>query len=468
MIFEISPANESMIKVIGVGGGGSNAVNYMFQKGINGVNFIVCNTDQQALDNSAVPTKITLGPNLTGGRGAGAKPEVGKKATIESEDEIRSLLMNGTQMVFVTAGMGGGTGTGGAPVVAKIAKELGILTVAIITEPFSFEGKSKKDKATQGIEDLRENIDSLIIISNDKVREIYGNLSFTEAFNQADDIVATAAKGISEIITKPGLINVDFEDVKTVMMNSGVAIMGIGKASGQNRALQSIENALNSPLLNDNDIYGARGILLYIASGAQEITLDEITQITEYVQNAAGNNTEVIWGVLNDDSLQDEVSVTLIATGFNTGITKKVEKQSTAERIVHNLGSMPSSTIPSQSVQQATVSSIVKENIPVQPVSLFEKVENNLEEMSTQDTANMSVDKDWLRKKVNVEKSNDPSYVEAMEHEPAFQRKRIQFLNTPYSSQPLTSKFSITKLHTEDVALETDITRNKFLDEKPD
>lgn len=467
MIFEISPANESMIKVIGVGGGGSNAVNYMFQKGISGVNFIVCNTDQQALDNSPVPTKITLGPNLTGGRGAGAKPEIGKKATIESEDEIRSLLMNGTQMVFVTAGMGGGTGTGGAPVVAKIAKELGILTVAIITEPFSFEGKSKKEKAIQGVEDLRENIDSLIIISNDKVREIYGNLSFTEAFNQADDIVATAAKGISEIITKPGQINVDFEDVKTVMVNSGVAIMGIGKASGQNRALQSIENALNSPLLNDNDIYGARGILLYIASGAQEITLDEITHITEYVQNAAGNNTEVIWGVLSDSSLEDEVSVTLIATGFNTGILKKTEKQVKSEKIVHSLGSQPSANYTSQPIQQPLSNTIVKEDIPIQPineVTLFDKSEDS----SVIDNPNMAVDKEWLRKKVSVEKTNDPAYVEAMEHEPAFQRKRIQFLNTPYSSQPLSSKFSITKLHTEDVALDTDITRNKFLDEKPD
>lgn len=463
MIFEISPANESMIKVIGVGGGGSNAVNFMYKQGIDGVNFIVCNTDQQALDNSPIPTKIQLGPSLTGGRGAGAKPEIGKKATLESEDEIRALLANGTQMVFVTAGMGGGTGTGGAPVVAKLAKEMGILTVGIVTEPFSFEGKTKKDKANQGIEELRENVDSLIIISNDKVREIYGNLSFTEAFNQADNIVATAARGISEIITKPGLINVDFEDVKTVMQNSGVSIMGIGKAEGQNRAILAIEDALNSPLLNENDIYGAKGILLYIASGEQEITLDEITQITEFVQNASGNNTEVIWGVLNDTTLSSEVTVTLIATGFTTGNIKKSERAAAPEKIVHTLNAA-SNNINIVASNTNLTKEIIPNNtqlntIQQTPKVIEEKEENHLTSLQ------QDVEKDWLKNSVNIEKTNDPNYIETIAQEPAFQRKRVQFLNTPYSSKP-TSKYSITKLQTADY--DTDITRNRFLDEKPD
>jgi cell division protein FtsZ len=262
MFFDIQPEDESLIKVIGVGGGGNNAVNFMYKQGIEGVNFIICNTDQQSLANSEVPNKIQLGPSLTGGRGAGAKPEVGKEATIESEEEIRKAIGHNTQMVFVTAGMGGGTGTGGAPIVAKIAKDMGILTVGIVTVPFSFEGKSKRDKANAGLAELSQHVDSLIVISNNKLREIYGNLSLTAAFSHADNILTTAARGISEIITKPGLVNVDFEDVKTVMMNSGVAIMGVGVAEGEGRATKAIDAALASPLLDENDIYGSRGIFV--------------------------------------------------------------------------------------------------------------------------------------------------------------------------------------------------------------
>lgn len=316
----------SIIKVIGIGGGGNNAVNFMYGLGITGVNFVVCNTDAQALEKSPVPTKIQLGPSLTDGRGAGAIPEIGKAATLESEEEIRAILSKNTKMCFVTAGMGGGTGTGGAPVVARIARELGILTVGIVTVPFEFEGKSKRDKANNGLEELKENVDAIIVISNNKLKEIYGNLSLTDAFSQADNILATAAKGISEIITKPGLVNVDFEDVKTVMKNSGVAIMGSGSASGENRALKAIDAALTSPLLSDNDIYGARGILLYINSGATEVTMDEVSQITSLVQQAASNDTELIWGICHDETLGDEIHVTLIATGFQTGVTNQTKK----------------------------------------------------------------------------------------------------------------------------------------------
>ncbi|MEZ5024203.1 MAG: cell division protein FtsZ [Chitinophagales bacterium] len=336
IVFDMPEEQSSIIKVIGVGGGGSNAVNYMFEQGIKGVNFVICNTDSQALEMSPVLNKIQLGPTLTNGRGAGAMPEVGKNATIESEEEIRDLLSINTKMVFVTAGMGGGTGTGGAPEVAKIAKDLGILTVGIITVPFDFEGKRKKEKADNGIEEMRKNVDALIVISNNKLRDIYGNLSLTEAFGNADSILSTAAKGISEIITKSGLINVDFEDVKTVMQNSGVALMGTGKASGEDRAIKAVDAAMSSPLLSDNDIHGAKGILLNITSGSEEIRMDEVTLITEYVQQAAANETEIIWGVCYDDTLESEIAVTLIATGFEGNKIEKLAEQP-KQRIVHNL-----------------------------------------------------------------------------------------------------------------------------------
>jgi cell division protein FtsZ len=345
----------SIIKVIGVGGGGNNAVNYMYEQGITGVNFVICNTDAQALEMSPIPNKIQLGPTLTNGRGAGSVPEVGRNATLESEDEIRDLLSINTRMVFVTAGMGGGTGTGGAPVVARIARELGILTVGIVTIPFEFEGKRKREKADHGLLEMKKNVDAMIVISNNKLRDIYGNLSLTDAFGNADSVLATAAKGISEIITKSGLINVDFEDVKTVMVDSGVALMGTGLASGDNRAIQAVDAAMSSPLLNDDDIRGAKGILLNITSGTEEIRMDEVTQITEYVQQAAANETEIIWGVCYDDTLEDEIAVTLIATGFEgNGISgRKTEKP----RITHVLGSektgpdaydMPSPTDPEE------------------------------------------------------------------------------------------------------------------------
>ncbi len=318
MKFDLPKDQSSIIKVIGVGGGGSNAVNYMYSQGIKGVDFIVCNTDQQALDISPVPTKIQLGATLTEGRGAGSIPDMGRNAAIENLDEIKTILSKNTKMVFITAGMGGGTGTGAAPVIAATAKELGILTVGIVTIPFAFEGKKRKQQAEQGIEEMRRSVDTLIIVCNDRLREMYGNLSLTQAFSHADDVLTTAAKGIAEIITVTGSINVDFEDVRTVMTNSGVALMGSATSEGENRAIKAIEAALNSPLLNDNNIEGAHYVLLNITYGNQEIHMDEVVEITDYIQETSGNTAEVIWGHGKDESLGDKINVTIIATGFKT------------------------------------------------------------------------------------------------------------------------------------------------------
>lgn len=334
--FERFEKRDSIIKVVGVGGGGSNAVNHMFKQGIQGVEFMICNTDAQALDISPVPIKIQLGSSLTDGRGAGSVPEVGKNAAIENIDEIRQLLSDKTKMLFITAGMGGGTGTGAAPVIAAIAKELGILTVAIVSIPFAFEGRKRKLQAESGLDELRRNVDTLLVISNDKLRELHGNLKLSEAFAKADNILTDAAKGIAEIITVTGYVNVDFEDVKTVMKDSGVAIMGTGKASGENRALKAVEMALTSPLLNDSNIKGARNILLYMASGSEEIEMDEVSEITDYIQEEAGLTAEIIWGNGYDEKMGDEISVTVIATGFETnspversltGTHREVEKK---------------------------------------------------------------------------------------------------------------------------------------------
>lgn len=319
MLFEFAKERASIIKVIGVGGGGSNAVNHMFKQGIKGVDFMVCNTDAQALEISPVPNKIQLGPSLTEGRGAGSMPEVGKNAAIENLDEIRKILENNTKMVFITAGMGGGTGTGAAPIIAALAREMGILTVGIVTVPFTFEGKKRKNQADIGLEELKSNVDTLLIICNDKLRDMYGNLKLSEAFAKADDILTVAAKGIAEIITVTGYINVDFEDVKTVMKESGVAIMGSAIAEGEDRAIIAIEQALTSPLLNDTNIHGARHILLNVASGvSSEVRMDEIDTITDYIQREAGLTAELIWGNCIDESLGDKISVTIIATGFKT------------------------------------------------------------------------------------------------------------------------------------------------------
>ncbi len=313
--FDMPKNQSSIIKVVGVGGGGSNAVNHMFRQGIKGVDFIICNTDAQAMESSPVPTKIQLGEK---GLGAGSIPSVGKESAYQKIDQIREILEKNTQMLFITAGMGGGTGTGAAPVIASVARELGILTVGIVTIPFTFEGKKRKFQADEGIAELRKYVDTLLIICNDKLRELCGDLKLSEAFNKADDILTTAAKGIAEIITVTGYINVDFEDVRTVMSNSGKAIMGYARAEGENRATEAVKAALASPLLNDNDIEGASNVLLYITSGQEEISMDEVTEITDYIQQEAKSQAEIIWGNGYDDTLGNQISITIIATGFDT------------------------------------------------------------------------------------------------------------------------------------------------------
>nr|MBS0037942.1 cell division protein FtsZ [Saprospiraceae bacterium] len=317
MNFDFPKEEHSIIKVIGVGGGGSNAVNHMYDQGIVGVDFAICNTDNQAMEISKVPIQIQLGPTLTDGRGAGSKPEIGEQACLESLEDVKRFLQMNTKMLFITAGMGGGTGTGAAPVIAQAAKEMGILTVGIVTVPFKFEGKVRCDHANKGLEKLKENVDALIIISNNKLREIYGNLELSRAFANADNILTTAAKGIAEIITVPGFINVDFEDVNTVMRDSGVAIMGAAVAEGENRARKAIDMALNSPLLEESDIRGAQQILLNISCGEKEVTMDEICEITDYIQAEAGEDANLIWGNCYDKTLGEKISVTLIATGFD-------------------------------------------------------------------------------------------------------------------------------------------------------
>ena len=332
MQFEMLKDKSSIIKVIGVGGGGGNAVNHMYLSGITGVDFIICNTDAQALESSPIPNKVQLGASLTEGMGAGSIPEVGKNSAIENIDDIKAMLGSTTKMLFITAGMGGGTGTGASPIIAKAAKELDILTVAIITTPFSFEGKRRRLQADEGMEELKKYVDSYLVISNDRLREIFGNLTLGSAFGQADDILTTAAKGIAEIITVPGYINVDFKDVRTVMKDSGVAIMGSFAAEGEDRALQAVEGALASPLLKDNEIEGARYILLNISSGLREVTMDEVSIITDYIQEKAGLSADLIWGNCTDESLSDKLSVTIIATGFQTS-EERVHEEKNKKKI---------------------------------------------------------------------------------------------------------------------------------------
>lgn len=314
--FEKKPA--SIIKVIGVGGGGGNAVNHMYRLGIRDVDFIVCNTDSQALANSPVPNRVHLGSSLTEGRGAGNKPEIGRQAATENIEDVTKVLQSNTKMVFITAGMGGGTGTGGAPVIAGLCRELGYLTVGIVTIPFRNEGKRRISQAIEGIREMEQYVDSLLVINNERIREMYGDFPISQAFAKADDVLATAAKGIAEIITVPGYINVDFADVETVMRESGVAIMGTGFAEGENRAITAAEMALNSPLLNNNNIRGARNILLNVTSGDHEVTMDEIGEITDFIQSKAGYEADLIWGNGTDGTLGNNISVTIIATGFST------------------------------------------------------------------------------------------------------------------------------------------------------
>ncbi len=372
--FDLPKNQSNVIKVIGVGGGGSNAINHMFQAGINGVDFVICNTDAQALENSPVPNKIQLGVSLTEGLGAGANPEVGEQAAMESMEEIKRMLDTTTKMIFITAGMGGGTGTGAAPVIAKQAKEMDVLTVGIVTMPFQFEGKMRCEQAQKGIEKLRKNVDSLIVINNNKLREVYGNLGFKAGFSKADEVLATAARGIAEVITHHYTQNIDLRDAKTVLSNSGTAIMGSAIASGSARANEAIMKALDSPLLNDNKINGAKNVLLLIVSGSQEITIDEIGEINDHIQIEAGYGANIIMGVGEDESLGESIAVTVIATGFN------VEQQddivnTESKKIIHTLDD--EQRAEKKLMQKGTVHTLeMEEDAPETPEMNYELLED--------------------------------------------------------------------------------------------
>jgi cell division protein FtsZ len=491
MKFDLPKDNSSIIKVIGVGGGGSNAVNHMYRMGIKGVDFMVCNTDQQALDISPVPCKIQLGSTLTEGRGAGSQPEVGRNAAIESIEDIKEVLGNNTKMVFVTAGMGGGTGTGAAPVIAGAAKEMGILTVAIVTIPFGLEGRKRRLQAEQGLEELKKNVDTLLIINNDKLREIYGNLRMTEAFGHADDVLSTAAKGIADIITTTLHINTDFADIQTVLKDSGVAIMGSASATGENRAINAVEQALSSPLLNDSNIKGANYVLLNITCGSDEITMDEFGEIADYIQEAAGQTAEVIQGFGVDESLGDRVNVTIIATGFNKkndlgyDIVKKPEvkkyslddviqpssaaaeivaPKSSGDTIVHKLEEeiKVTSNEREESIDQVSFefevsSSIteIKESIkeddyvinakPEEPTLLVKKVEEKFENAIPNDDRMRLANERVNRLKSLSHKFKTPQGLSEMESQPAYLRKNVTLSNVPHSSDSQVSRFTLSE-----------------------
>ena len=334
--FDLPKNQSNVIKVIGVGGGGSNAINHMFQQGIKGVDFVICNTDAQALENSPVPNRIQLGVSLTEGLGAGANPKVGEQSALESIDDIQAMLSTNTKMVFVTAGMGGGTGTGAAPIIAQTAKDMDILTVGIVTITFNFEGKIRNEQAQEGVEKLRKNVDSLIVINNNKLREVYGNLGFKAGYSKADEVLATAARGIAEVITHHYTQNIDLRDAKTVLSDSGTAIMGSASAAGENRAKDAITKALDSPLLNDNKIRGAKNVLLLIVSGSDEITIDEIGEISDYIQEEAGHSANIIMGVGEDEGLENAIAITIIATGFNAEQQNEIVNTET-KKIIHTL-----------------------------------------------------------------------------------------------------------------------------------
>ena len=482
MIFDL-PKNESpIIKVIGVGGGGSNAVTHMYSQGIIGVDFAICNTDAQAMETSPVPTKIQLGPELTEGRGAGAKPAVGKMACEESIEDVKRYLDNNCKMLFITAGMGGGTGTGAAPIIARTAKEMGILTVGIVTIPFTFEGRRRTSQGLEGLSELKSFVDTIIIVSNDKLRQIYGNLSISNAFAQADNILTTAAKGIAEIITVPGYVNVDFEDVNTVMRESGVAIMGTACADGDDRAKRAIDEALHSPLLEDNDIRGAQHILLNITSGHKEVTMDEIFEITEFVQEEAGYGTDLIWGNCYDENLGEKISVTVIATGFkHRNITNKQQEQN--RRKIVSLEDEQEQ----QPKQTPRLSDIGYEDNNTQNAKTYEfdDVRSSMERLNRmrwndndepfvageneQDDTNKReryLAQQRRSERFNEEppKYNNPKAMIELESQPAFMRRGISLDDIPDSEEQDMSNWTVSKKDEGPVIKE----RNSFLHDNVD
>lgn len=389
--FDLPKNQSNVIKVIGVGGGGSNAINHMFQQGIKGVDFYVCNTDAQALNNSGVPNKIQLGLNLTEGLGAGANPDIGEQSAVESFDDISQMLDTNTKMVFITAGMGGGTGTGAAPIIAKMAKDKDILTVGIVTTPFAFEGKMRVEQSQQGIERLRDVVDSLIVINNNKLREVYGNLGFKAGFSKADEVLSTAARGIAEVITHHYTQNIDLRDAKTVLSNSGTAIMGSALASGQNRANDAIRKALDSPLLNDNKITGAKNVLLLIVSGSHEITIDEIGEINDHIQAEAGHGANIIMGVGEDETLEESIAVTIIATGFDVEQQDEISNTET-KKVIHSLSE--EQDLDSKEVEPVIIAPIIE---------LEEKKETPV----VRHTLELGVEEEEQIKPEKVLKSND-------------------------------------------------------------
>jgi cell division protein FtsZ len=439
-IVDLPKEKSSIIKVIGVGGGGGNAVNFMFTEGINGVDFIICNTDQQVLESSPIPNKIRIGDNLTEGRGAGSNPEVGKLAAEESLEEIIEALGVNTQMVFVTAGMGGGTGTGAAPVIAKAAKDMGILTVGIVTTPFNFEGSKRKLAAEKGIEELRAQVDSLLIISNDRIKEMYGNLPISKAFHYADNVLSTAAKGIAEIITIAGSINVDFEDVKTAMKNSGVAFFCIGLSEGEDTAKRAAELALNSPLLNDNKILGANDLLVNISYGAEEASMDEYALINEYLQDEAGMDANLKCGLCYDESLGNKISVTVIATGFSRKENKM--KNFVLEETEYMLDdNILEEFHPEQHDVEANADDEAEVAKERRQTSIFDFIENPSEKPRVDSKNQELIDRISHLRRLK-EKASQAEESDELD-EPAYKRRGVALDEIPHSSEPGVSRFSL-------------------------
>ncbi len=445
MNFDLEKSSGSIIKVIGVGGGGGNAVNHMYHQGIKDVGFMVCNTDAQALRNSPIPLKVQLGASLTEGRGAGNKPDIGREAAIENINDVKQAIDQETKMVFITAGMGGGTGTGAAPVIAQACRELNILTVGIVTIPFRNEGRRRIKQAVDGISEMQEHVDSLLVINNERIREMYGDFRISEAFAKADNVLATAAKGIAEIITVPGYINVDFADVETVMRKSGVALMGSARASGEDRALKAVEEALNSPLLNNNDIRGAQNILLNITSGKEEVTMDEIGQITDYIQAKAGHEADLIWGNGLDEELGEDISVTVIATGFSMSSIPEMMAAQKVEKTYHSLGEDDSNQfggIPrpqafkakSSEEKKASNQSMIDFEIDYPKQDEYDLLYNHPQPLPDDD---YSVKIDFS--------SSDDDFVDKLENIPAYRRKNVKIDNTKGKFQNKASRFSLSQ-----------------------
>ena len=429
--FDLPKHQSNVIKVIGVGGGGSNAINHMFQQGINGVDFVICNTDAQALQSSGVPNKIQLGVNLTEGLGAGANPDVGEQAAVESLEDIRRMLDTNTKMIFITAGMGGGTGTGAAPIIAKMSKELDILTVGIVTMPFQFEGKMRNEQAQRGIEKLRQHVDSLVVINNNKLREVYGNLGFKAGFSKADEVLSTASRGIAEVITHHYTQNIDLRDAKTVLSNSGTAIMGSATSSGKTRAQEAIMKALDSPLLNDNKITGAKNVLLLIVSGSQEITIDEIGEINDHIQTEAGFGANIIMGVGEDEELQESISVTIIATGFDIDQQNEISNTET-KKVIHALGETNESEISTQEKEPAIITpDIVLEDEKEAPIVRHTLLEEEVEEFNIEGPKGEGHNGMDLIKTTDFLKNMNVVYDEVLDSKPQAVVEPEDFVITP-------------------------------------